>query len=313
MTKWISVLLCTVSFNLAANPWPVLEQQLEDALAQPQLSAEEIANIQHIRTTLAPLSPQQGSVQIAQGRVQLEVPEQYYYFSPDDAEAILVEIWGNVPGTGSETLGLLMPADLDPLEDASWAATLYYVHDGHVKDDDAASIDYDELLVQMKEETAQSSQLRVEQGYDAMELIGWATRPYYDAESRKLHWAKELQFARSEGRTLNYDIRILGREGFLQMGFIATMDQLAQLQSEIPGVLALANFTPNNRYADFDPDLDNVAAYGIGGLIAGKALAKTGVFAAILMILKKFWFVIAAAIWGLFKALGRALRPKGAE
>ena len=44
-------------------------------------------------------------------------------------------------------------------------------------------------------------------------------------------------------------------------------------------------------YSEFNPDIDTVAAYGIGGLIAGKVLAKAGVLAAGLVLLKKFWFV----------------------
>jgi len=41
--------------------------------------------------------------------------------------------------------------------------------------------------------------------------------------------------------------------------------------------LALAEFDQGAKYSDFDPDLDDVAAYA---LVAGKVIAKTGFIAA---------------------------------
>lgn len=60
------------------------------------------------------------------------------------------------------------------------------------------------------------------------------------------------------------------------------MSQLPQIRPEMEKVYALVEFQDGNRYGDFDPDLDTVAAYGIGGLIAGKVAAKAGLFALIL-------------------------------
>ena len=49
-----------------------------------------------------------------------------------------------------------------------------------MSDEDADNIDYDELLAQMKESTAEGSKERVKQGYQSIELIGWASPPFYD-------------------------------------------------------------------------------------------------------------------------------------
>ena len=46
------------------------------------------------------------------------------------------------------------------------------------------------------------------------------------------------------------------------------------------------------KYEDFDPKMDNVAAYTVGGLVAGKVLAKAGFF----VFLAKFWKLIAVAL-----------------
>ena len=45
------------------------------------------------------------------------------------------------------------------------------------------------------------------------------------------------------------------------------------------GKTVRVEFDDGNRYSDFNPDIDTVAAYGIGGLIAGKLAAKAGIFA----------------------------------
>jgi len=122
----------------------------------------------------------------------LEVPEDFYYLDPDDAQRILVEMWGNPPG--EKSLGMLFSAEITPFDDQAWGVTIDYEEEGYVEDTDAAEINYDELLEQMQDETRAASQERVAAGYEAIELIGWAARPYYDEKSHKLHWAKELAF-----------------------------------------------------------------------------------------------------------------------
>ena len=61
-------------------------------------------------------------------------------------------------------------------------------------------------------------------------------------------------------------------------------------------VIAFTNFNEGNRYEDFDPELDKVAAYGIGALVAGKVAAKAGLFKGLFALLlagKKFILVRA--------------------
>src|SRR5690606_13039288 len=129
-----------------------------------------------------------------------------------------------------------------------------------------------------------------------IELIGWAATPYYDQQTNKLYWAKELKFGDYDEHTLNYNIRVLGRHGVLVLNFVAGMEQLPEIQKNLDSVLAMAEFTPGKRYAEFDPNLDQAAAYGIGALVAGKVLAKTGMLATALLFLKKFWFLLALGV-----------------
>jgi uncharacterized membrane-anchored protein len=100
---------------------------------------------------------------------------------------------------------------------------------------------------------------------------------------------------------------MLGRKGVLVVNFIAGMEQLPEIESNLDAVMSIAEFDEGSRYADFDPDIDTVAAYGLGALVTGKVLAKTGILAALLIGLKKFWIIGLVAIGGV---LARVFKGK---
>ncbi|CAI3791656.1 DUF2167 domain-containing protein [Rheinheimera sp. MM224] len=266
---------------------------------EQKLTAEQEKYLAEATKTWESLNRMQGEIQLPEAVASLNVPESFYYLSPKDAETVLVDMWGNPKGMGSSTLGMLVPAAIPPFYGDAWAVTIEYVEEGYVSDTDADEINYDELLVQMKEETEEASANRVSEGYDSLQLVGWAAKPFYDKEARKLHWAKEIKFGRVEGTTLNYNIRVLGRKGVLVLNFIADMDQKAMIEENIGSVLALAEFNTGARYEDFDADVDQVAAYGLGALVAGKVAMKTGLIAAAILFLKKFGVYILIALGAL--------------
>jgi len=247
------------------------------------------------------LNPQTGTVAIPEANATLQVSDAFYYLNAADAEKVLVDLWGNPPG--QPTLGMLFPAGKSPLDGDAWAVTIEYEEDGYVTDEDADKIDYQDMLKQMKKDTQEASKQRVEIGYESVELVGWAATPFYDNQEKKLHWAKEIKFGDSDYHTLNYNIRVLGRKGVLLLNFIASIEQLPEIEQNLPSVLALAEFDQGSTYADFDPDVDQVAAYGIGALVAGKVLAKTGFFAIALVFLKKFGVFILLGLGAIVKAL----------
>lgn len=245
------------------------------------------------------VTPQTGEIKIDAAGAVLNVPESFYFLDSKDAETVLVEVWGNPPG--QNVLGMLFPEGMTPFDDGSWGVSIEYEEDGYVSDEDAADIDYDELLEQMQDDTRAASESRMSQGYEAIELVGWAAAPFYDTATHKMHWAKELKFGEQESHTLNYNIRVLGRKGVLVLNFIAGMNQKTVIEENLETVLALAEFDDGARYADFNPDLDQVAAYGLGALVAGKVIAKTGFIAIALVFLKKFGIFILLALAGVFK------------
>lgn len=254
---------------------------------------------------------EQGKITLKGGLATLNVPKDYRFLGPDDAEKVLVEAWGNPPG--EKPLGMLFRSDASLTGDASWGVVITYDEDGYVKDDEADKINYADLLKDMKESTVAANEERQKAGYEKVELIGWAEPPHYDRASHKLYWAKELQFGADPERILNYDIRALGRRGVLSLNAVSSTKQLQSVRQDMQQVLTFVEFSEGHRYSDFVPGADKVAAYGIGGLIAGKLLAKAGLFKIILGALlaaKKF---VVVALIGLGLLLRKLFSRKSSD
>lgn len=244
---------------------------------------------------------QYGTIDLKNGIATLVVPEGYKFLDAEQSQYVLTTLWGNPPD--ESTLGLLFPEQGSPLLNMLYAIEITYSEEGYIDDEDAQDLDYSELLEQMQSDTQDNNEARAAEGYPTMQLLGWAVPPFYDAEQKKLHWAKEIKFEGIEENTLNYNIRVLGRRGYLMLNVIGDMHVLDEVNQDLDKFLSSASFNDGHRYSDFNPDVDQVAAYGIGGLIAGKILAKAGVFAFLL----KFWKVIAFGAAGLFAALRKKL------
>ena len=297
------------AFFLARRFAPLAASLLVAALLAGQAFAEENPAASDAMTRLAAarkladgLHYQTGAISLPGGIARNSLPEGYRYLAPADAETLLAKIWRNPNGAG--TMGMIVPAGFDPLGDGSWCAIVSFDDDGYVKDDDAAKINYDELLQQMKDGAREANKQRVEKGYDEVELIGWAEKPRYDAAAHKLYWAKELQFGGNRERQLNYNIRILGRRGVLVVNVVSSMADLPQISASAPTLLAMIDFQDGHRYAEFKPDSDKVAAYGIAALVAGGIAAKAGFFKVLwvgILALKKFIVIGAVALSALVK------------
>jgi uncharacterized membrane-anchored protein len=248
---------------------------------------------------------QQGKVTLADNLATLNVPPSFRYLDAPQTRKVLTELWGNPPSE-SNILGMLFPTTARLVGDNSWGVVITYEEDGYVKDKEAASINYDDLLKQMREGEQEDNAERQKASYEAVHLIGWAAPPRYDKAAHKLYWAKELQFGKDDERTLNYDIRALGRKGVLSLNAVASMGQLKEVERGMQGVLQFVEFNSGSRYSDYQPGYDKLAAYGIGALIAGKVAAKAGLFKLLLGALiagKKFVVVGLIALGALLKKL----------
>lgn len=260
---------------------------------------------------VASLKFETGKIDLPNGIASLTLPPSFRYLNPSDSTRVLVDAWGNPPS--GTTLGMIFPADISPVSQDSWGIVITYEEDGHVSDADADQIKYDELLKDMQSSMESANEERKKQGYPAVSLVGWAETPSYDKANHKLYWAKELAFGDAQDRTLNYNIRVLGRKGVLVLNAVAGMNQISLIKSEMPKVLAATDFKAGNSYTDFNSDTDKIAEYGIAALVAGGVAAKLGFFAKIFALLLAFKKMIILGVIAIGVAIKKLLGMKKKE
>lgn len=284
-----------LAIGILINIIPAIAQELDEI----QLRLDSIENTFHY---------EHGKIPLSNGLGMITVPEGFKYLNAEQSDYVLTTLWGN-PKSNNSTLGLIFPESSGIFTTDGYVFNIQYDEIGYVKDTDADDIDYDDLLKDMQKEMTEENKSRIANGYDRIEIIGWAAKPFYDRERKILHWAKEVKFGEDQVNTLNYNVRLLGRKGVLVLNAISSMEQLPMVQNNIEKVLNIVQFSDGNQYKDFNPDIDNVAAWTIGGLVAGKILAKVGFFALIL----KFWKVIILAIGGAIAVLRKKFKTKKNE
>jgi uncharacterized membrane-anchored protein len=271
--------------------------------SQPDAAALE-RQIQGIAARLHPVS---GDVRIPQAHAVLHLGRDYYFLPASEARIVLTEGWGNPADAAEGVLGMVFPAGRTFADD-TWGAVVTYENNGHVNDDDAASTDYSALLREMQAGESEINEERTRQGYPTQQLVAWAQAPAYDRRTHSIVWARNIRFQGAPENTLNYDIRLLGREGVLSLNMVSEMSDLDGTRQAASRFAASAEFTPGSRYADFQPGRDRVAEYGVAGLIAagvGAAAAKkAGLIAILLAFGKKFIILIIAG----FAAIGAWVR-----
>lgn len=275
----------------------------------PVMALADEPNDPAVETLISALHPVTGNVALPSALAHVNLDNGYSFLPAKEAQRVLTELWGNPPQ--HDVLGMILPGT-DPhvvLDDDTWAVVITYSGDGYISDEDAATIDYAKLLKDMQEGEEDDNAERKKEGYAQMQLTGWAEQPAYDAASHKLTWARDYKVTTPQGetgRSLNYDIRVLGRHGYLSLNAIAPYRALAKVREDMPEVVAMTDFDQDHRYADYNASSDKAAGYGIAALVAGGVAAKMGLFAklgALLLAFKKIIIVAVAAAGAAIKRL----------
>lgn len=286
-----------------------------EAKTYKQMFGVEPPALPSATNVVATMDFKQGVVSLPGAGATLNVPKDYYYLDARDAKKVLVDLWKNPPASADGTLGMLLPAQYAPDRPELWGAVLSYNPDGFVSDEDAESTDFDEVLKELQASTVENNHQREIEGFEPIKLVGWASPPHYDKTTHALHWARDLVFGTDPAapHTLNYQLRKLGREGVLELNFVAGMSDLPAIQASIPSVVGLVNFDPGKAYGDFK-DGDKIAAYGLAGLIAAgagaKLAAKVGLLALGLAFLKKGAVFVIIALGAILKPITNFFRRK---
>jgi uncharacterized membrane-anchored protein len=228
-------------------------------------------------------------------RATINVPDGYVFLGADGTRK-LNELMENPP-TGADEYTIAP-------EDLQWFAYFTFDEVGYVKDDE--SLDAEDLLASIKEGTEQSNEERRGRGWDTMTIDGWSFKPQYDKQLNALEWAILAHADRSKDKIVNYNTRLLGRRGVMQVIVVSDPEGLdgavAQFKSLMPGY----SYNDGEKYAQFKEG-DHIAEYGLAALVTGGAAAvasKKGFFAAIAVFLAKMWKLLLIGL----VAVGAAVR-----
>lgn len=219
-----------------------------------------------------------GVVQLHGGIARLSIPQGFKFLNAQQSHRVYTQLWGYPPQP--DMIGMVFPGNGGPYTDSSYAFVITYRAMGHVRDEDADQLNFDDVLKHMQQQEEIDNAKRRAMGFPDVHVLGWAQKPFYDKNKKVLHWAKEMQLGDKTGHTLNYGVCILGRKGILSMNAIGAMHQLDAVQENIASVLQMAAFNKGNRHNDFDPQIDEVANWTLSGLVTGKAPHHANMFTA---------------------------------
>ena len=261
------------------------------AIAQEQSAKEKPSPMESLPWKVGPTAVQVGN------KATLNVPDGYAFLDPAGSRS-LNEILQNPPSDDDEYT--LAPKSLD------WIAFFSYEDIGYVKDDE--KLDADEILDSYRKGTEESNKERRSRGWDELNIVGWSAKPEYDAQIKSLAWSILAEDTKSHDQIINYNTRLLGRHGVMDVVVITSPKELATSIADFKRTLPGFQYVSGESYAEYRAG-DHVAEYGLAALITGGAVAvaaKKGLFAVIgsfLVAAWKFLLVGLAAVGAWFKNL----------
>ena len=234
------------------------------------------------------------TVDLGEDLASLHIKEDFSYLNKEDTIIFNEDIGNYINGT---EIGSVFPYD----PDATWFIVFEYDEVGHIEDADSEKIDADGILESFRQGNEEYNKTLKEKGLPTTEIVGWDEKPSFDEKTNNLTWA---MLSSTDGEeNVNYNTRMLTRNGFISAILVADSSELASLKPVVKEVLAELEIKDGQKYADFDPSVDKVSGIGLAGLIAGGAgviAAKKGLLAGAILIFKKFsWVLIGAfvAVW----------------
>src|SRR5262249_14746796 len=151
----------------------------------------------------------------------------------------------NLPGQQIATAQFLKPP--------FWSAYFSYEGKGHIKDDDKDELDAAKLLETMQESCKAANLERKKRGFDEFEIAGWAVPPHYDAATHNLEWGTRIRPNGGGEETINYEVRLLSRLGFVESMLVCSPEELEVALPQFRGLIAAVEFFPGQHYDEVKP------------------------------------------------------------
>jgi uncharacterized membrane-anchored protein len=252
---------------------PPTEEEIEAALA-PHLKGPQLVEL--------------GS------NVEIDLPAGVLLFERAEARKMLEQVGDD----GENVLGIVQTVG------SSWWILIEYDDVGYVSDKDANELDANELFRSFEQGNVAQNARRKTLNIPPLYLDGWSEMPTYKAQQHHLVWG--LKGHSDEGPVINFFTRILGRNGYMSVNLIDSPNTIEQSKLDTTNILGAVRFKSGFRYEDHKEG-DRDSGLGLSALVLGGAgvaavkVAKTGFLIKLLLVFKKGFIVIIAAIAGFFK------------
>lgn len=285
MKYFLSILLVMSGLNISFAQEPSLTEEEQELLMFLQSDS---------------ITGRTGTVQLSSAHCTLNVPDGFVFLDPQCSRHLLVDYWDNPEDRLEGVLGTMIKADAGIYDNVETAYIVSYDNCGYVSDEDAAGIDYNALLKDIQDGLEEEN--KSNPTGEKWELIGWGWQPAYDNQKKVLAWSRHY-IIDDEREIINYDVRVLGKAGFVVITAVASPDAKDQLIADNEAIVNSVKYDKGYMYSDFNPKTDHVAEWTIGSLIAGKVLAKAGIWA----ILAKFSKLIVIAVIAFIVAIRKKI------
>ncbi|NUQ76810.1 MAG: DUF2167 domain-containing protein [Polyangiaceae bacterium] len=233
---------------------------------------------------------------------EIDVPEGFLFVDGDGTRKFL-ELNENL--TNGKELGMVASKDFN------WFVAFEFSDIGYVKDDEKSDLDADAILTSLREGNEAGNQQKKLRGWRTLSLLGWASPPKYDEATQNLEWAPKFQDDIDKTIAVNHFIRVLGRQGVMEISLVTSPEDYATTLPETKKLLAGFSFQAGQKYSEYRQG-DKIAAIGLTGLIVGggvAAAAKSGLLGGLFKFLGKSIKLLvlagAAAAAGIAKLFGR--------
>ena len=230
------------------------------------------------------------SVDLGSDVAKISLDEGYVFAGAQDTRRLLQEMGNTVDNT---EVGMVAPT----AEGEDWMVIFEYEKAGYVKDDDKDAIDKDAILESYQRGTEEANEARKAKGIPALHVTGWFEEPHYDERTHNLVWALRAK-EDGGGEVVNYNVRVLGREGYMSLTLVDDPAKLAASKPHVERLLSSFEYKKGKTYAEWVPG-DKVAQYGLAALVAGgagAAAAKAGLFASLAKVVAKGGKAIVLAL-----------------
>ncbi|HET6162978.1 MAG TPA: DUF2167 domain-containing protein [Planctomycetota bacterium] len=201
---------------------------------------------------------------------KLAVPAGVAFTGKEGTRRFIVAL-KNLPGGQIATAQWLKPP--------FWQAYFSINAEGYIKDLDKDELDADKLLGTLQEGCKLGNEERRKRGIDPFEISGWAVPPHYDEATHNLEWGTRLHGESGED-TVNYEIRMLSRSGYVSSMLVCSPDELTVALPQFRKLIGALAMNSGKSYDEMKPG-DPIADATLTTLIVGGAAAlgwKAGIF-----------------------------------